>query len=135
MRLVSLTCNQCGAPLEVPEKVQFVTCAYCSARLTIHHSGNAVYSESLDEIEKRTAEIADDLETIKLQNELESLDRQWMLDRERYKVKGEDGHYSVPGQAGSIVAMVVAAGFGLFWTVGAASMGAPFFSRCLVLFS
>ena len=33
MRLVSLNCNQCGAPLEVPEKVQFLTCGYCSARL------------------------------------------------------------------------------------------------------
>ena len=88
MRLVSLNCNQCGAPLEVPEKIQFVTCVYCSARLSIHRSGNAVYSESLDEIEKRTGEIAEDLETIKLQNELESLDRQWMLDRDRYQGQG-----------------------------------------------
>jgi hypothetical protein len=127
MRLVSLNCNQCGAPLEVPEKVQFVTCAYCSARLSIQRSGGAVYSQALDEVEKRTEQIADDLETIKLQNELASLDRQWMLDRDRYKVKGRDGEYSVPGQTGSIMGMILAAGFGLFWTVGAASMGAPVF--------
>lgn len=127
MRLVSLNCNQCGAPLEVPEKVQFVTCGYCSARLSIQRSGGAVYSQALDEVEKRTEQIADDLETIKLQNELASLDRQWMLDRDKYRVKGRDGEYSVPSQAGSIVGMILAAGFGLFWTVGAASMGAPFF--------
>ncbi len=127
MRLVSLNCNQCGAPLEVPEKVQFVTCDYCSARLSIHRQGNAVYSEALDEIERRTGQIAEDLETIKIQNELESLDRQWMLDRDRFKVKGQDGHYSVPSQAGSMVGMILAAGFGVFWTVTAASMGAPGF--------
>ena len=127
MRLVSLNCNQCGAPLEVPEKVQFASCAYCSARLSIQRSGGAVYSQTLDEVEKRTEQIADDLETIKLQNELASLDRQWMLDRDNYRVKGRDGEYSVPSQAGSIVGMILAAGFGLFWTVGAASMKAPFF--------
>ena len=125
MRLVSLNCNQCGAPLEVPEKIQFVTCDYCSARLSIHREGNAVYSEALDEIEKRTGKIAEDLETLKIQNELESLDRQWMLDRDRFKVKGQDGHYSVPSQAGSVVGMILAAAFGVFWTVTAASMGAP----------
>jgi hypothetical protein len=125
MRLVSLNCNQCGAPLEVPEKIKFVTCVYCSAHLSIRHEGNAVYSEALDEIEKRTGKIAEDLEILKIQSELESLDRQWMLDRDRFKVKGQDGHYSVPGQAGSIAGMILAAVFGVFWTVTAASMGAP----------
>lgn len=127
MRLISLNCNQCGAPLEVPEKVQFATCAYCSARLSIHRDGNAVYSQTLDEIQKRTERIAEDLGAIKLQNELESLDRQWLLDRDRYKVKGQDGHYSVPSQAGSVVGMVLAAAFGVFWTISSASMGAPGF--------
>lgn len=127
MRLVSLNCNQCGAPLEVPEKVQFVTCGYCSARLSIQRSGGAVYSQALDEVEKRTEQIADDVETIKLQNELAALDRQWLLDRDKYKVKGQDDQYSVPSQTGSIVGMIIAAAFGLFWTVMAASMGAPFF--------
>jgi hypothetical protein len=125
MRLVSLNCNQCGAPLEVPETIQFVTCVYCSARLSIQRSGSVIYSEALDKIEKRTERISEDLETIKLQNELESLDRQWMLDRDRYQVKGQDGHFSVPGRAGIIVGMVLAAGFGVFWTVTAVSMGAP----------
>lgn len=127
MRLVSLNCNQCGAPLEVPEKVQFVTCGYCSARLSIQRSGGAVYSQALDVVEKRTEQIADDLETIKLQSELASLDRQWMLDRDKYKVTGSDGEYSVPSQAGSIVGVIVVAGFGLFWTVTAVSMAAPIF--------
>lgn len=29
MRLISVNCNHCGAPLEVAEEVRFVTCAYC----------------------------------------------------------------------------------------------------------
>jgi hypothetical protein len=125
MRLISLTCNHCGAPLEVPANTRFVTCAYCSARLQIHRSGNAVYSEVLDEIDKRTERMADDLETIKLQNDLEALDRQWIMAREDFKVRGRDGEYRVPSKAGSVIGLVFVTIFGIFWTGTALKMGAP----------
>jgi ABC-type transport system involved in cytochrome bd biosynthesis fused ATPase/permease subunit len=107
--------------------VRFVACAYCSTRLEIHHSGSAVYCEALEQIDRRTAEIADDLETIKLQNELGDLDRQWINDREKYKVRGQDGQYSVPTIAGSVIGMVVVVVFGVFWIGMAVNMGAPGF--------
>lgn len=126
MKLLSLTCNHCGAPLEAPTKTRYLTCAYCNSRLEVKREGQAVYTEVLEAIEERTARIAEDVETIKLQNEIERLDREWTLQRERYLVKGQEGDISVPSTAGSVVGGLVGAGFGVAWTIFTASIGAPF---------
>jgi len=125
MKVLSVTCNNCGGPLEVPKKVRFVNCGYCSSRLEIRQSGGAVYSEVLEKIDQRTERIADDLEAIKTQNEIERLDREWIIHRDQYKVKNQDGSYDVPSATGSVVGGAVAIVFGIFWMVGAASTGAP----------
>jgi uncharacterized Zn finger protein (UPF0148 family) len=127
MRLITLNCNECGAPLEVPGKTRFVTCAYCSSRLEIHQSGNAYYSEVLERLEQKSAHIADEVETLRIQNDLERVDREWTIDREKYQMRGKHGHLYVPTKSGSIIGGVLIVVFGGFWTVGAASMGAPFF--------
>ena len=43
-----VTCNQCGAPLEVPSTIQYVTCADCGTTLKIQRHGRAVYSEAYE---------------------------------------------------------------------------------------
>jgi hypothetical protein len=127
MESVSLSCGHCGAPLEVPADTRFVTCAYCSARLEVHHSGNAFYTSVLSAIEEHTEKIAEDLDTIKTQNELERCDREWAQEREGYLVRGKDGTTATPSATGSMIAAVVAGGFGIFWTIMAftISAGAP----------
>jgi hypothetical protein len=85
-----------------------------------------VYSEVLEAIDQRTERIAEDVEAIKLQNEVEQLDREWLMGLDRYKVRNQDGHYQVPGQIGAAVSLAVAVVFGLFWIGVASSMGAPF---------
>lgn len=125
MKVLSVTCNNCGGPLEVPKKVRFVNCGYCSSRLEIRQSGGAVYSEVLEKIDQRTERIADVLEAIKTQNEIERLDREWQMGMDRYKVRNQDGEYSVPSSAGSVVGGIFAIVFGVFWIGFAAKMGAP----------
>ena len=63
MNVVTLTCNHCGAPLEVPEGVNFFNCRFCSSRLAIEHSESAVYTRVLEELEQKTSEISQDLQT------------------------------------------------------------------------
>jgi hypothetical protein len=84
MKILTLTCNQCGAPLEVPAKTRFLTCTFCSSQLEVHRSGNAAYTEVLEAVQKRTEEVADDVETIELKLELEKLDREWKEERKRH---------------------------------------------------
>ena len=134
-QVTSVTCNHCGAPLQVPPTTRFLTCTYCGTRLEIHRSGNAVYTEILEAIDQRTAEMAQDLDVIRRQNEIERLDREWQLKRDSLMVRGKHGSVSKPSVAGGLVGALVAGGFGVFWTVTAASAGAPgFFVLFGVLF-
>ncbi len=123
----AVSCNNCGAPLEVGEVTKYATCGFCGSQLEILRSGTAVYSQVLEKISRRTAEIADDVEVIRLQNELERLDREWLLEREQHMMRGKHGRTYRPSRAGGVVGAIVMGGFGIFWTSMAISMEAPFF--------
>ena len=111
MNLPVLTCNQCGASLEVSAEAESVTCSSCSAQLQVHRSGDAAYTEVLDTQQEQTDQVVDDVETMKLRLDLGELDREWM---ERHV--GESGSLPV---AGMTVFGVV--GFGI---AGLLSLGA-----------
>ena len=126
MKAVTVDCNSCGAPLEVGQKTRFVTCRYCSKRLSIQHSESSVYTEVLDDIKESTDKISQDMEVIKLQNQLEQLDREWMLQREGFMISSKNGGKHLPTDgAGGAIGGIFAAAFGVVWIVFAASMGAP----------
>lgn len=105
MKLIALNCNHCGAPLEVREKTRFATCAFCNVKLQVHHEGNAVFSEVLEAVQERTEQIADDVARLKLNSELERLDRQWQQQQERLQIRGKDGRLSVPSKKGAYFGM------------------------------
>jgi len=67
------------------------------------------------------------LEDIRHQNEVARLDREWELEREQYMVTGRYGSRHLPSEGGSILGAVLLGGFGIFWTITAASGGAPVF--------
>lgn len=125
MNVRKLCCQGCGADLEVDDSIRFVNCNYCGARLEIVRDATTTHSKLLDKIERRTGEMAGDLKIIRLQNELEQLDREWESDRSQYLVTNKRGQVSEPSPVGAVVAGLVMAGFGIFWTITAASMGAP----------
>ena len=122
MKVLALNCNNCGAPLQVPPGANFFTCSYRSARLAIKRAGGGAFTEVLEAIENRTQGMAQDIETIRLQNELERLDREWKMQEERYRVRGKDGEYSIPTKGGSIRAGLVMIGFGVCWMIVTSSM-------------
>ena len=123
----SVTCNHCGGPLDVPPGTRFVTCAHCGSRLEIHRTGNALYTEVLDAIDQRTREIADDVDVIRRQNEIERLDREWQMRREELLVHGKRGSTSAPSAVGGFFAIILALGFGIFWmSIALRQGGGPF---------
>jgi hypothetical protein len=76
MEMVSVSCNNCGAPLKVGAQVRFVTCQFCNTQLEIKRSDSTVFTEQISRIADSTAQMAQDLEAIKLQNEIERIDRE-----------------------------------------------------------
>jgi DNA-directed RNA polymerase subunit RPC12/RpoP len=120
---ISVACNHCGAPLEVAAGTRFVTCNYCSSRLEVHGSDSATYTATLDAIEGHTAQMAEDLGVIRLQNEVEQLDRQWAIDREPLLVRDKSGNTSEPGQTAAAAGPVVGCLFVGFFAVVCIAMG------------
>jgi len=125
MKTINLTCNHCGAPLEVAEGTNFVTCRFCSSRLAVEHSDSAFYTRVIEAIEQQTNALSQDLETIKVQNEIERLDREWQMQREQLCHRGKDGQLREPTVTASIFGSVIFALFGVFWLImgGTAASG------------
>jgi uncharacterized Zn finger protein (UPF0148 family) len=117
MKLINLTCNHCGAPLEVAEGTKFVTCRFCSSRLAIEHSESAFYTRVLEALENQTSVLSQDLETIKVQNEIERLDREWQMQREQLCHRSKTGRLVEPSDAASGCLAVTQGVFGLLWFV------------------
>lgn len=125
MSVKKLCCQGCGADLEVDESIRFVSCNYCGARLEIVRDASTTHSKLLDQIERRTGEMAGDLKVIRLQNDLEQLDREWSAERAKYLVINKRGEVSEPSPVGAMIGGLIAVVFGIFWTVVSSSMGAP----------
>lgn len=126
MKVVTVDCNSCGAPLQVGAKTRFITCRYCSKRLSIQYSESSVYTEVLDDIKELTDKISQDMEVIKLQNQVEQLDREWMLQRESFMVTSKNGGKHLPTTGRHMVGGIFPPPvFGVIWIGFAASMGAP----------
>ena len=129
MKLFSLSCQHCGAPLEVPARVKQLTCQFCGTRLKVQQTGSAIYTEALEEITETTSRIADNTDYIKLQNELERIDREWSHEKENFMVRGKDGQLSVPSRTASLVGGIVVVGFGILWTLFATGIAGAGFGR------
>jgi hypothetical protein len=111
MKLITLSCNQCGGPLDVPEDAHFATCRFCTAQLAIEHSPTATFTRVLEALSRQTTDTARGLEVVKLQQELEQLDRAWEKshpDAERF-VKTDRGTAALG------VVFLIAAAFLWIW--------------------
>ena len=127
MKVLSLNCNHCGAPIDAPVKAKFVTCSFCDARLAVQRTGSSYSTEILEELQATTQSLARDVAKIKTRSEVEDLDRSWTLERSNYLVQGKHGHVSKPSKTGAIIMGVFMGGFGLFWTTIAMGMGVECF--------
>lgn len=117
---ISVACNHCGAPLQVEETTRFVTCAYCKSQLEVKRTGSSYFTSALERIDQNTQQIAEDVEAIRLQHELERVDREWELEQQKFMTRDEDGNVQYPRRSG--IGGIVGVGFGILWTILACAM-------------
>lgn len=134
MKLESLRCNHCGGPLKVPESANFVTCNHCNSQLAIRRTESSTFTEELGEIKSNQKQMMEQLALLERQNRLEQIDREWEREREKFLVTHKNGRKSEPSEFAAIMGGAIAAGFGLFWTIGASSINAGPFLLFGVLF-
>ena len=131
MQVESLSCNKCGAPLDVPATVDFLTCGHCGSRLVVKRTGSAHYTETIEQLSKRAERMEEDIDRLALENDLERLEREWQQEREQYMVRGKDGSLSEPGNALALqigigvfsgLLMLIAIGYFAPWGAAAAPL-------------
>ena len=126
METISVRCNHCGAPLDVGTQTRFVTCQFCNSQLEIKRTDSSVFTQEVERIARNTDKMAENLEVIKLQNEIERLDREWTNQQAESAPSGKRGGPQTTG--GAILGLVFAVFFALvcFGIAGTAgSSGAP----------
>ena len=116
MSIERLSCNACGAPLEVPASANYVTCNHCHSQLTIRRQENITFTESLERLTEKTDQLADRVDDLTSVNEVAALDRKWELDRENFMITGKHGNRSLPTTGSAIGGGIAIAAFGIFWT-------------------
>ena len=90
MRIVSLKCDHCGAPLDVPANREQFNCDYCGSGLHIAHR-----NREPAETENATGEPATEHE-LRLQVALRQLDAEWEAYRAQYLPRDDSGEYVIP---------------------------------------
>lgn len=116
MQIEKISCNSCGAPLDVPSAANYVTCNHCSTQLSVRRTSNVTYTEQLNRLTEKTDELSDRLEDLTTQNAVAALDREWEFERKKHMVSTKHGE-QIPTEAGSFGGGVVIAIFGTLWTV------------------
>lgn len=101
-RALALTCNSCGAYLDVPEGVEFVTCQHCNVRLRIERTEGTVFTrvmERVARVEEQVSTTAAAVHVIELERKLE-------------KIEAELAGLSNPGGWGIVILCGSIAAFG-----------------------
>ncbi|MDA3963659.1 MAG: hypothetical protein PF961_22965 [Planctomycetota bacterium] len=128
MELLSLSCNHCGAPLEAPKSANYLSCQHCGSRLKIMSSGGAAWTEVQEKIEaiaERQDDMAQDLEIIKLHNQIEALERDWDRYRDKSMIRSKHGREREPSVGGGMFSMIVGIVGGLVFFAMSGGAGAP----------
>jgi hypothetical protein len=132
METLSVQCNHCGAPLEVGVHTRFVTCQFCNSSLEVKRTESTVFTEEVARIAENSEKMADSLEIITLQNEIERLDREWSASQPVSPGGGERWTSAGGGVAGLVFSVFFAlVCFGMAGMAG--SHGAPGFFVLVVV--
>lgn len=132
METLSVRCNHCGAPLTVGTDTRFVTCQFCHCQLEVKRTDSSIFTEEVAKLAKNTEKMAESLEVIKLQNEIERLDREWAAAQplKPHQSRGRHGNPTGPPRSpqGAAFGLIFAIFFAVvcFSMAGlASSNGAP----------
>lgn len=132
MRTESLACDNCGAPLEVPEQANYVRCNHCDSQLAVHRSQSVSYTELVDKIVQRADRLTDEVARLGYENELARIDRDWDRERERLMITDKHGRRYEPSMAGAMIGAVIAGIIGIFATALAGPFGLVFLGIAVI---
>jgi hypothetical protein len=118
MKLITVSCNECGAKLSVGDDTRFVTCKHCDTQLAVHHEDGGAFTQvaeaarrleaSAETIATHADKMATQNERLLIEGKLARLDREWEQTKQGYMHRSKDGslHPATRGQAYGFAVMV-----------------------------
>ena len=119
MQTETVTCGGCGAPLTIPENVEYVACRFCQAQLHVQRNQSVVFTEVLQSLHDQTARIADNTEILRLQNDLARLDKEWSEQSANYGDRDSEGRVLKPDPEVAQIEGPILVGLAIVGTVAA----------------
>ncbi|MBI1347862.1 hypothetical protein GC163_16420 [bacterium] len=121
MELERVAYGNCGAGLQVPDGVEYITCRHCGSSLRVQHTESVTFTSVMQSLQKQSDRIAENTDVLRLQNEILLLDQEWEQRSSHLMVHGKHGPVSTPDKTSSVIGGVFITVFGLAWTIIAGS--------------
>lgn len=67
VELTTLSCDHYGAPVDVSDETDYLTCLHCHTSLAVRRTSNSAFTEEFEWLANRTSELADRLEAVETQ--------------------------------------------------------------------
>ncbi|MEZ6067649.1 MAG: hypothetical protein R3B90_18505 [Planctomycetaceae bacterium] len=123
----SLTCNSCGAGLQIPEGARYVRCNHCGGQLAIRRDASVAYTELIEQVAVQTEKLTDQVAMLTYQNEINRIDQDWARERDSLMIRDKHGNKHQPSQFTAIIGAVIAGVMGLVvMTQGGGAFGLVF---------
>jgi len=121
MELQRVACGNCGAGLQLPDSVEYITCRHCGSSLHVQQTDSVTFTKVLQSLQQQSDRIAENTDVLRLQNEIMLLDQEWEQRSSRLMIHGKHGRISTPDKTSSVMGGVFVTVFGLGWTIVAGS--------------
>jgi hypothetical protein len=93
MKVVALTCPQCGGSQDVSDDQRILECRYCRTTLHVERSVSGEIERLLIEAQEENSELLMENRMLEVQNALHRLEKAWEERRERYLIHTKNGTF------------------------------------------
>ena len=113
--------------MSIADEIRKLQELHASGALTDEEFAKAKAAVFADDKPDREAALTTELQELRLQNDLERIDREWQIERERYMFTGKYGYRYLPNRWSATLMVILTTAFGILWITMTASSGAPAF--------
>lgn len=114
-RLISLACYRCGAPLEIPDDLRFVTCSHCGTSLTVEREGDAFFTRELKELAETTRDINEKVDELHAAVMADRREQDWADEQAQALLGSPQGLFHSIGMIQKVMAVVMSVPIAAFF--------------------
>jgi hypothetical protein len=109
MKVIALSCPQCGGSQDVSDDQRLLECRYCRTRLRVERSADGELERLLVESQAENSELLVENRKLEITNEIHWLDRAWAARQHELMVRTKNGERE-PSKTMGVLGIIVGCG-------------------------